>query len=109
MNTNRALLGLATLVGGLALLPTAASAQRYGYQPGYGASPTMPGGFQDRGGQPMWGVSIGLGGLSLDGDQVTCATCNYSPIGAEVDGHIGGMLNERFGLALEIQVNAKTV
>jgi hypothetical protein len=106
MNTTRALLGLATLVGGLALLPTAASAQRY--QPGY-APTTLPDGYQDRGGQPMYGFSFGLGGMSLDGESVQCATCDYSPIAGEVDGHIGGMLNERFGLALELQFNAKTV
>lgn len=102
MKATRALLGLALL-----LVPAIASAQRY--QPGYGASPPMPGGFQDRAGQPMYGGSLGLGGMKLDDQDVTCSGCNYSPIGVEIDGHIGGMLNERFGLMLELQGNAKTV
>ncbi len=111
MNVTRALLGLASLVGTLAVAPSLASAQR-GYPPPtgyYAGNPTLPGGFEDRGGMPMWGFGFGLGNMKLDDQTVTCGSCNYSPIAVDVDGHIGGMLNERFGLMLELQVNAKTV
>jgi hypothetical protein len=102
MKAQRALLGLIVL-----LVPAVASAQRYAPSNGY--PPMMPGGFQDRAGLPMWGASLGLGAMQIDNQDVTCSNCDYSPIAGEVDAHIGGMLNARFGLMLELQDNAKTV
>jgi hypothetical protein len=100
------------------LAPAIASAQPsrgYGSPPpppggGYYANPTTNAeGYQLRGGQPMFGFSIGLGGMSVDGQDVECNDCGYSPIGIEFDGHIGGMLSDRFGLMLELQANAETI
>jgi hypothetical protein len=89
--------------------PTGAAAQPSG---GYGQPPpppTIPGGFHDRAGMPFAGVSLGLGGMSIDDEEVTCPSCDYNPIGFEIDGHIGGMLSHNFALMLELQANAETV
>ena len=113
MKTSASLAALAAVV----LVPAIASAQPssappagsggyYGAPPA-GAPPASP--YHHRGGTPMIGFSIGLGGMQVDDNDVTCATCDYDPIGVEADFHIGGMLSERFGLMLELQVNAETV
>lgn len=101
------------------LAPAAAAAQ-----PGYGAPPppprgqpqgywsqptTLPGGFHDRTGRMAIGFSIGLGGMQVGDSDVQCPSCEYEPIGAEVDFHIGGMMSPRFALLFEVQGNAKTV
>ncbi len=97
-------------------LPAAAAAQ-----PGYGGGPpppggyysqpaaTKPGGFWDREGRLMWGVSIGLGGMSGSDGPIDCATCDYNPVAVEVDGHVGGMLSARLALMAEVQANVQTV
>jgi hypothetical protein len=115
---NRASLAVLAATGAAALLvPAIASAQPssgyYGGPPpagGYYAQPTTNAeGYHLRGGRPMLGFSIGLGGMSVNGDDVECATCDYQPIGVEIDAHIGGMLNDRFGLMLELQANVETI
>ncbi len=77
--------------------------------PGYGAAPPSP--YHARAGQPMFGFSIGVGSLDAENNpsNTVCTSCDYSPLGIEVDGHIGGMLSDRFGLMLELQVNGQTV
>ncbi len=94
----------------IALVPAIAAAQPAGSGGGYYAQPPVnAGGFHDRAGQPMMGFSIGLGGMETDSGPVECLNCDYSPIGIEVDAHIGGMLSNQFGLMLELQINAETV
>jgi hypothetical protein len=89
-------------------------------QPGYGAPPppaggyysqptTVPGGFHDRAGRMALGFSLGLGGMQVGDDDVTCVNCDYDPIAGEFDFHIGGMLSPRFALLFEVQGNAQTV
>jgi hypothetical protein len=105
------LVSLLTVLGGLALVPALAVAQPSGRggQGYYSQPPTAPGGFHYRHGMPTVGFSFGLGGMTVDEENVNCASCDYSPIGVEVDGHIGGMLSDRFALMLELQANAETV
>lgn len=112
MKTSASLAALAAVV----LVPAIASAQPSAAPPpagggGYYGQPqgqvTSP--YHHRGGTPMIGFSIGLGGMQVSDEDVTCGTCDYDPIGVEADFHIGGMLSERFGLMLELQVNAETV
>jgi hypothetical protein len=106
------MLSLAVL-GGLCLIPALAMAQPgttggggRGY---YSQPPTAPGGFKLRHGQLAIGFGVGLGGMTVDQNDVSCDTCEYNPIGLEGDFHIGGMLSDRFGLMLELQGNAETV
>jgi hypothetical protein len=93
------------------LLPSIAAAQPSAGGGGYYGQPPpgIPGGFHDRAGSPMFGFSLGLGGMQMDDAEVTCPSCSYQPIGVEVDAHIGGMLSHQFGLMLELQFNAETV
>lgn len=97
------------------LVPGLAAAQGYygGSGPGqYGPPPStqLPGGFHNRTGRVAWGFSLGLGGMSDTGSNVTsCSNCNYNPIAVELDAHIGGFLGPRFALMGEFQVNAQTV
>lgn len=97
------------LVLAVLLVPAIAGAQGYyGGGGGYGAP--LPGGFHNRMGRPMWGFSVGLGGMSDDGGDIKCdASCDYNPVSLEVDGHLGGMLSPRFGLMAEVQGNMQTV
>jgi hypothetical protein len=86
------------------LAPAIASAQYYGGG-GYGDGPH----FHHRWGRLAWGFSVGLGGMHDDGSGITsCDNCS-SAVAFEVDGHIGGMLNDRFALLLEGQLNGRTV
>jgi hypothetical protein len=93
------------------LAPAVAVAQPYGPpQGGYYAQPQgVEGGFHNRAGRLMWGVSIGIGGMTENGNDVSCNSCNVNPVAGEADFHIGGMLSHRFALMLEVQVNAQTV
>lgn len=96
------------------LAPAVAAAQ-----PGYGAPPppggyysqptSVAGGFHDRAGRMALGFSLGLGGMQVGDDDVTCVNCDYDPIAGEFDFHIGGMLSPRFALLFEVQGNAQTV
>ncbi len=101
------------------LLAPAAAAAQPGYGPpppppapqGYYSQPTttVPGGFHDRTGRMALGFSLGLGGMQVGDDDVTCPSCDYDPIAGEFDFHIGGMLSPRFALLFEVQGNAQTV
>lgn len=92
--------------------PAVAAAQPGGGGGGYYAQPAAaPSPYQPRAGSPMFGFSIGLGSLQAENNpaNTTCGNCDYNPIGIEVDGHIGGMLSDRFALMLELQANGQTV
>ncbi len=82
-----------------------------GYRPGYYSAPpaTLPGGFWDRGGGLVWGISLGLGGMSSKDGPIECQSCSYSPVAVEVDAHLGGMLSPRLALLFEMQGNVQTV
>src|SRR5688572_25957309 len=102
MKTRASLAALAAML----LVPAIASAQPSaapppagsggGYYGGQPVTPVSP--YHHRGGTPMIGFSLGLGGMQIDDQDVACSTCDYEPIGVELDFHIGGMLSERFGL-----------
>jgi hypothetical protein len=47
--------------------------------------------------------------MQVGDDDVSCPSCDYEPIGVEVDFHIGGMLSPRFALLFEVQGNGKTI
>jgi hypothetical protein len=97
------------LVLALVCAPVVASAQGY-YGPGGGPGGPVPGGFHNRMGRLTYGGAIGFGGMHDGGSTITtCTNCDVKPLAFEADGHIGGMLSPRFGLMLEVQVNAQTV
>lgn len=99
------------LVLAVILAPGIAGAQGY-YGGGYGGGggAPLPGGFHNRMGRLISGVSVGVGGMHDAGSGITnCGNCNYNPLAVEVDGHIGGMISPRFALMAEMQVNAQTV
>ncbi|HRC58301.1 MAG TPA: hypothetical protein PKU97_20395 [Kofleriaceae bacterium] len=85
--------------------------QPYGAQPGYYAQPpaTTSGGFWDRGGGLVWGIGLGLGGMSSKDGPIECSSCSYSPMAVEVDAHLGGMMSPRLALLFEIQGNVQPV
>src|SRR5512134_2273566 len=107
-------MNLRTLIASAFILaaPAVASAQ-----PGYantppptgGYSSQLPGGYHDRTGRLTLGISLGLGGMKADSGPIDCAGCDYNPITVGVAGHIGGMLNARLALMLELQANGQTV
>lgn len=105
IQTSLTILAIA-LIPAIAVAQPAAGGGGGGY---YGQPPVNTGGFHERAGTPMLGFSIGLGGMETEGGPVECANCEYSPIGVEFDGHVGGMLSNQFGLMLELQANAETV
>jgi hypothetical protein len=90
------------------LLPGIASAQGY-----YGAPPgaPLPGGFHNRMGRLISGISAGIGGMHDGGSGITSCdqSCSYSPAAFEIDGHLGGMISPRFALMAEVQGNGQTV
>jgi hypothetical protein len=89
----------------LMLAPAVASAQYYGGGPSYyGGGPH----FHQRWGRLAWGFSVGLGGMHSPDGLTTCDNC-ANALAFEVDGHIGGMINNRLGLMLEGQINGRTV
>jgi len=110
-------MNLRTIIASAILLavPAVASAQPgYGPPPpgggGYYAPPQqLPGGFHDRRGRLTLGISLGLGGMKADSGPIDCQGCNYNPITVGIAGHIGGMLNERLALMLELQANGQTI
>ncbi|MEZ4403013.1 MAG: hypothetical protein R3B06_23525 [Kofleriaceae bacterium] len=94
------------------LAPALAVAQPMVAQPGYAPvnpNPPTADGFHDRGGRLMLGFSLGLGGMKVGDQDVTCSGCDYDPIAGEFDFHIGGMLNKRLAIMFEAQGNAQTV
>jgi hypothetical protein len=96
------------LVFAVLVAPGVAGAQGYYGGGGYGAP--LPGGFHNRMGRLMSGVSLGVGGMHDDGSGITnCGNCDYNPLAFEIDGHIGGMLSPRFALMAELQFNGQTV
>ena len=94
----------------LALLCVPALASAQGYYGGGPPAAVAPGGFHNRMGRLTYGGAIGFGGMHDSGSSVTaCTNCDLKPLAFEADGHIGGMLSPRFGLMLEVQVNAQVV
>jgi hypothetical protein len=104
MNT-RSLLVLAALM----LAPAVASAQRGGGYYNNQPNAQSPGGFHNRTGRLIFGVNLGLGGMSDRGGDIECSGCDYSPLAGEGGGHIGGFLGPRFALMAELQVNVQTL
>ena len=78
-------------------------------QPVYYGPPRDPQGFHRRAGHLTWGFSLGLGYMHDNGGTIACTACDQQPITGQLEGHIGGMLNNRMGLMLEIQGNAQQV
>ncbi len=98
------------LVLAVILAPGLAGAQGYYGGGGYNGGGPLPGGFHNRVGRLISGVSIGVGGMHDDGSGITnCGNCDYNPAAIEIDGHLGGMISPRFALMAELQVNAQTV
>jgi hypothetical protein len=98
----------------LVAIPAVASAQPgYGppprYQPAYQPPAPLEGGFHDRAGRLTLGLSLGLGGMSSADGSIDCASCDYNPITVGVAGHIGGMINHRLALMLELQANGQVI
>jgi hypothetical protein len=113
---------IAPLVLASLLLPAIAVAQPGygggpppGYNPGnnpggyYSQPPTAPGGFWDRSGGLVWGLSLGVGAMSSKDGPVRCNSCSYNPLAWEVEFHVGGMLSTRLALLGEVQGNVQTV
>lgn len=88
--------------------PALAMAQGY-YGGGRGARPSGPGGFHDRTGRLTYGAALGLGGMHDGGSTITSCNCDFNPIAFEGDLHIGGVLNPRLALMLELQLNSQFV
>lgn len=103
MKPIKSLLVLGALVAG------AGTASAQGYYNGPNGSHTP--GFHHRMNRLAYGFSIGLGGMHDGGSGITeCdQSCDYNPIAFEVDGHIGGMINERTAVLFEAQLNGQTV
>jgi hypothetical protein len=94
----------------LAVLAAPGVAGAQGYYGGGGYAAPLPGGFHNRTGHMMYGVSIGLGGMHDAGSGITdCGNCDYNPLAVEADAHLGGMISPRFGLMAEVQLNGQTV
>lgn len=110
MKLTKSFLVLAVLV----FAPAVASAQRYGGGGGGGyyqnpANTQHPGGFHNRMGRLIYGVSLGLGGMKENGQKVDCVNCDYSPISGMGAGHVGGFVSPRLALMGEIQGNIQTI
>jgi hypothetical protein len=68
-----------------------------------------PQGFHRRANHLTWGFSVGLGYMNDNGQRIECTGCDVAPLSGYLEGHIGGMLNNRLGLMLEIQGNAQQI
>jgi hypothetical protein len=90
----------------LALIAAPGLAAAQGY---YGPPPPEPGGFHRRAGHLTFGFSAGLGYMHDNGSTIVCQGCGGDAITGMLEGHIGGMLNSRLGLMLEIQGNAQQI
>ncbi len=106
---------LVLVFGLLAATTATAAAQPGSAQPpqgggGFAAPPaTYPGGFHPRGGRILFGGSLGLGAMSLNGEDVQCTNCDYSTASFAAAGHIGGFVGPRLALMAEGQVNGQTI
>lgn len=69
--------------------------------------PTWPS--LDRTGHVYIGASIGAGMMNADSGPISCANCDYQPAAVGGSAHIGGFLNPRLALMLELQVNGQVV
>jgi len=96
------------LVLAIVLSPALASAQGY-YGNGGGAGYRDAHGFHHRMGRLIYGASLGLGGMSDNGNNISCDNCDYSPLALEGDFHLGGFVGPRFALMFEGQVNAQAL
>lgn len=96
------------LVLALIVAPAVAGAQGYYGGPPSGPAP-LPGGFHNRMGRLAVGGSLGLGYMNDNGSAVTCSGCDAQPVTGEGDFHIGGMLNPRLALLLELQLNVQQI
>jgi hypothetical protein len=92
-----------------AFAPTTASAQPNGYYANPPPNSQLAGGFHNRQGRLIFGFSLGLGGMSDRGGDITCSGCDYNPLSGEVSGHIGGFIGPRFALMGEAQANIQTI
>jgi hypothetical protein len=86
--------------------PSVALAQYYSPPPPSGQ---FGGGFHNRTGRLIFGGSIGASNMSSRGSDLECRDYDYSPIGLQVAGHIGGFLSPRFALMGELQGNFQTL
>jgi hypothetical protein len=105
------------VLGALVLFPLTAAAQPSAAPPASGGprplnypqNPATADGFHDRAGRLMIGFSLGLGGMKIGDDEVTCGSCDYDPVAGEFDFHIGGMVSPRLGIMFEAQGNVQTI
>jgi len=74
-------------------------------QPIYYGPPRDPQGFHRRAGHLTLGFSLGLGYLHDNGQNIVCSGCGGNALTGQIEGHIGGMLNNRLGLMFEVQAN----
>lgn len=102
---------------GCILAPSLASAQPGGPPPppppgyygggGYYGPPPPPPPMERRG--LALGFGFGFGGMNSESGAGDCIDCNYDPIAFGLDFHIGGMLNPRMALLLELQGTWQTL
>lgn len=88
------------------LFPSLAFAQYYA-----GAPPNsrQPGGFHNRSNSLIFGVSLGLGGMSENGEDIECFNCEYSTLSGQGSLHLGGFVAPRFAIMGELQANVQTL
>jgi hypothetical protein len=55
------------------------------------------------------GFGIGLGGMQSENGPIDCFNCDYDPVAVGFDFHVGGMINPRLALLLEIWGQAQTL
>ena len=91
------------------LLAIVASSGIAAAQPVYYGPPRDPQGFHRRAGHLTWGFSLGLGFMHDNGSTIECSGCDQQPLTEYLEGHIGGMINNRMGLMLELQGNAQQI
>ena len=101
------------------LLPTVAHAQPGAPPPPpppnagpsgyYGPPPTAPPAqVWERRGLAI-GFGIGFGGMQSEDGPIDCLNCDYDPVAVGFDFHIGGMINPRLALLLEVWGQAQTL
>lgn len=88
------------------LFPSLAMAQYYSAPP---PNSRLPGGFHNRSNSLIFGFSLGLGGMSENGEDIECANCEYSSLSGQGSIHLGGFIAPRFALMGELQANVQTL